>query len=515
MRKRKSVWFLILGLLIALAGCGSDGKKMMMAGNGNGDGNGDGNGNGTTMECPAGQIGTYPDCMAPPPPAPAGGHNAVIGGIVNPSTAGDPSTARPTTAPNRPGNAAGNAEAFNVTAGGLGTKPRTTIGTGPNGVNDLNLDQLDKDDMAGTPMKSLKGQFMNQDMDTTLGKFAGSVHQKSMGEGNAKTVDTLNVFTNIDAAKSETYGTYFSETNASNRDGVESATAAGVLTLSVDAATGMLSLFSGSKFPSAANQSFDTPADNTDTTAKENEFKGTFNGIAGTYACTASGGCSARTDAKSKLTLTGGWTFTPTESDLTEIKIPGVNYDSDYLSFGYWVRTTGEGDGTKYGVGTFYDGAQPIATDNRDTLVGEATYSGKAAGMYGRKTLDQYGQVESGSETSGHFTADAMLTARFGGDDIAVNKKNQIEGTVTNFMDGNTAISPNWTLKLNAAPISDVTTAFNGSTTGRGNWMGQFFGSPNAATTDDDKEYPTSVAGEFTGHFSNGHVIGAFGATKQ
>ena len=46
-----------------------------------------------------------------------------------------------------------------------------------------------------------------------------------------------------------------------------------------------------------------------------------------------------------------------------------------------------------------------------------------------------------------------------------------------------------------------------------GTWNGTFFG--NADTTDDaDEQYPTAVAGEFDGHFRNGHVAGAFGATR-
>ena len=55
---------------------------------------------------------------------------------------------------------------------------------------------------------------------------------------------------------------------------------------------------------------------------------------------------------------------------------------------------------------------------------------------------------------------------------------------------------------------------FTGSTTGNEDWQGRFFGTAGtggAATT----TLPTGVAGEFTGHFVNGHVIGAFGATKQ
>ena len=515
-------WFFLSVILLALVvgGCGGNGNGNQMTDNMDDDDD-----DTPMMECPAGQTGTYPNCMTPPPPAPAGGHNAVIAGIVNPAVAGDPSMPGPTTKPNRPGSDIDDASVFDVVAGDSGVKPRTTIriDTGANGPNDLNLDELDKDDMAGTPMKSLEGQFMNQNVDSMLGGFAGSVHEKMTGEGDARTVDTLSVFANIDAAKSQSYASYY-DGNA-NRNGVTGAHASGVLTLNTGTSTGMSSLFSGSKIPTSAGRVVSIPADDPATTGvMENEFMGMFNGVAGTFVCSTAP-CRAETDAMSKLTLTGGWMFRPTETDPTKIMLPGVQYDKDYLSFGYWVRTTGEGDDTKYGVGTFFDGSQDFSAA-LSSLEGSATYSGKAAGMYGKKTLNQYGQAVSGSETSGHFTADANLTARFGGVDIAESKQNQIEGTVTNFMDGDEMISPNWELKLNTTAVDDDISHTTTGTPGNpdGNWVAEFFGNPvnadgtataNVASTVDAENAPTGVAGEFTGHFANGHVIGAFGATKD
>ena len=74
--------------------------------------------------------------------------------------------------------------------------------------------------------KSFEGQFMNQDMDSMLGGFAGSVHEKMTGEGDKRTVDTINVFTNIDAAKSATFADYYEEA----REGT-AAVASGALNL--------------------------------------------------------------------------------------------------------------------------------------------------------------------------------------------------------------------------------------------------------------------------------------------
>ena len=64
------------------------------------------------------------------------------------------------------------------------------------------------------------------------------------------------------------------------------------------------------------------------------------------------------------------------------------------------------------------------------------------------------------------------------------------------------------------------TNTFSGATTGDGVWSGGIFGpttDDDSATTEVDEAesgYPSGVAGEFTGHFDNGHVLGAFGATK-
>ena len=49
-------------------------------------------------------------------------------------------------------------------------------------------------------------------------------------------------------------------------------------------------------------------------------------------------------------------------------------------------------------------------------------------------------------------------------------------------------------------------------TTGEGAFAGQFHGTDDSATTDVN-EKPVGVSGTFDGHFSNGSVRGAFGAT--
>ena len=87
-------------------------------------------------------------------------------------------------------------------------------------------------------------------------------------------------------------------------------------------------------------------------------------------------------------------------------------------------------------------------------------------------------------------------------------------------------INAKWSLSLDAPTAKLTSTAsdaeFGGTTTGTGGtageWAGQFYGAP-VTTGDGDNvtadDYPSSVVGEFTGHFEDGHVIGAFGATTE
>ena len=121
------------------------------------------------------------------------------------------------------------------------------------------------------------------------------------------------------------------------------------------------------------------------------------------------------------MSLSGGaWTFTPTEPEGTaKVIVAGVIPDSDYLTFGFWLRETTARDGkvtamieTLYGVGP---DDYPVATADGLTgkdLEGAATYSGGATGKFIREefTAGGDGTVVAG----GQFTATADLTAHFG-----------------------------------------------------------------------------------------------------
>ena len=235
---------------------------------------------------------------------------------------------------------------------------------------------------------------------------------------------------------------------------------------------------------------------------KENEFAGTFAGVEGTYICGAGTGnmCSATTNAKGNLmTLTDNWTFRPTAAGARG-RVQDVDIDTDYLKFGYWVQATKKSDGTtSYGVSTFASGSMAYGAnavaERVAALQGSATYAGPATGLFVRKT----GPVDAALPTSaGQFTADVGLTARFGGTGVAIADQYSVSGTVDNFQgDG---VDPNWEVDLSrarfATPTEGVGTAdaaitaydthvnsFDGSTTGKGVWMGSFFG-PSTGTND-------------------------------
>ena len=321
----------------------------------------------------------------------------------------------------------------------------------------------------------------------------------------------------------------------------------------IDAATGVLTfetngnvgkLVVGMFFDAIPNDGSRTlSGDDDDTTeaVTENEVMGTFDGVAGTYACGATGStCSASRSATGVLSLGAGWTFSPTLTGDTpsargrslaalRVDVP----DRDYLHWGYWVNSsTNDDDKPVYKISAFFGGTveTPIASAQSADLHGSAKYSGPATGAYVRKEFDDGGDPEH--IWHGKFTASASLTAYFGGGDVAANKQHTIDGEVTGFMDADgNAIDDTWSVTLKSTPFDSTdgsfdtrnANIFNGETEGdkgmAGNWQGQFFGEVvNDTDTVEDgnqSQLPSGVAGQFNGHFVNGHVLGGFGAQQD
>ena len=256
------------------------------------------------------------------------------------------------------------------------------------------------------------------------------------------------------------------------------------------------------------------------TTEEDLSFEGTFHGVPGTYECMPSP-CMVSTAADGLMSSTGGtWTFTPDSDRAAEIMIDLP--DAEHLYFGWWLKEPTDAEGS-YAFKTFSGGTVPFAVGNKftsgnnDELLGTASYRGRAAGQY--VTKDFSGGVLSGG-IAGVFTATAVLTANFGGDDIALNDQFNIRGSVTAFRDveRNRALK-GWSVTLNKVDLAagsatfggtagDTTTATLGGVTGPGTWAGAFFGNAGA----DGK--PGAVAGVFDAHLPAAHIAGGFGAAN-
>ncbi len=388
------------------------------------------------------------------------------------------------------------------------------------------------------------------DAPASIAGWAGATYTRTTETGGVTNVDTVVKYNdkapNTDASFSDYFGT-----NAASRDGVEGDTD-GVLTLSTDQ-TGNHGLFSISFGLDARGQTLDITHDDLDTPTTETStsYKGTFTGVPGTFTCTTT--CSVSSDQMdgNLITLTGEWTFKPDGlldnigGDLTgdalaaalmRVMVPGVVPDPDFMILGYWMRMSTAADGeVTHSMLPIHDGLRDFG-DVPNTVLGTATYSGPATGLYMKKSLTPDGQPTD-PFTSGQFTADALLTARFSGGEVASNHAFSIDGTISDFKDGGYEINDQWVVNLNRRMIGDdndepqrnigaADAASHGTGTGgtfddvtdggplgsaAGSWSGMFHGDSG---TENDVQ-PASASGMFDGHFSNGHVRGAFAANRQ
>lgn len=378
--------------------------------------------------------------------------------------------------------------------------------------------------------------------------WTGGVYTHTSEDGN--TVHTVTKYNDKAADMDEAYSTFFTNAaSTTHRAGVAvSSQTNGVLDIDEADVNGNHELFAGTTFPGAPNT--------TTSHTGAQSITGAFRGISGIFKCGDS--CTSTKNMDGDLSgLSDGWTFVPTVIDgldptdtseggglamineaLMALMVPGVKQDADFMIFGYWEHsfTDAEGETTERML-PFADGKRDFgdltATADRDNnpdtaataVLGTARYEGPATGLYMRKTITSQGLVDQdGPFTSGQFTADAILTANFGGDDVAVNNQFSIDGTISNFMDGDVTIDGDWVVNLNR-PEDDGSTAgtnesrnidpdagtFTGVTDGGtlddpanvGDWSGTFHGDSTAA-------HPASASGIFDAHFRNGHVRGAF-----
>ena len=416
---------------------------------------------------------------------------------------------------------------------------QTTVGT----------DELDKNDPSIKNANEFQTKSSSSSID--LMGYEANMYERRTTKG---ATDTLTVYTDVEEPGDEAYNMYFASTTADDLNGIESVvdedntdsdavkTTYNTVTFTQTEIASVVKQMKGSKVPTGPNQSYDIE------TGDSNAFNGTFYGIPGKYTCTST--CEFDSDKDGAITLTGTLTFQPnaTNNDTQDAHVVAdVHPDEDYLSFGYWVQSMPMGSGTKYGVSVFSGGSMPYGGENADTQIkelhGKATYDGSATGLYARKelTVEDGRAVVGTSVAAGQFSADVSLTAYFGNEianvedaaDVAASQTYSINGTVDNFQDMNRdMVDSSWAVSLNKAEFEaggTATNTFDGTTGGgvetQGMWTGGFFGDSTNVTGAPDgdlrtpgtinaTQYPSGVAGEFTGHFNNGHVIGAFGASR-
>ena len=425
------------------------------------------------------------------------------------------------------------------------------ISTDLGGVISYGTDKLGVDDKTADG-ESIEGQFSVPTAASAIAGWTGTIQSKTADN----VMTELVVYSDAEDPKEQAYMMYFGTANAPADPGPDNPRPAivsainttaegaeddgikdGTLTLAGTNSAELgdeAALFGGSVFGFTGTTQSVPGDDDGDTDAKENERAGTFAGVPGTFTCGATGSsCTLTKNSKGELTGIGaGWTFRP-DGTASNIKVQDVIKDADYLAYGYWLETTTKTDGSMtYGVNVFATGNKEFASESIGTLVKSATYTGNATGIYAEKDFSTGAGVPS---AAGQFTAVATLTAMFGGNDVTVNDQFTISGTVNSFRntDGDVISGNAWSVNLNKSDFSGraegVTTgspggtfanSFGGSTNGGGSWTGMFYGPTTADDTNtaDVNEaatgYPSGVAGEFNAHFGNGHVIGAFGATR-
>ena len=278
-----------------------------------------------------------------------------------------------------------------------------------------------------------------------------------------------------------------------------------------------------------------------DVTTYDISVSGTYDGVSGTYTCSAcliedgdddeSDITAADFDAGDWVMLSGNersfvsgdWSFKPGSIN------SGVRQDQDteYLYFGIWVEEPNLASG-EHDYEFITGGSSPFAAVG--DLSGTAKFSGGAVGKY--VTRDQVGD----NAKIGTFTAAANFTAVFGTDPT-------LEGRITDFRNGSEALT-GWSVYLGGAnnqpatftggTLSDQTASARiGGVSATGTWDATLYGTDNPGREELDTDttkypparYPMADLAGLVGNFhatnnttaedATAALAGAFAATPQ
>ena len=240
--------------------------------------------------------------------------------------------------------------------------------------------------------------------------------------------------------------------------------------------------------------------------------------IAGTFDCvdpttcrvqrSGTGNNGEHVTGQTKVTSISGYRFTGTGTTAEVLS----KLDDTWLAFGVWLTETVVDNGVNtYAFGAFADGGAAVGANGEpsavDSVTGNATYTGKAAGVHSTATEVEF------------FHADATFNAKFGdGTEIGT-----ITGMIHNIMSGGRPVGDNIELVVADPGATSLTPniltggTFSGrarmTDTGRdddsgediyrmtGGWSGTFYNHMADDTTttplDESTRAPGSVAGTF------------------
>ena len=274
----------------------------------------------------------------------------------------------------------------------------------------------------------------------------------------------------------------------------------------------------------AESQQLSFNFDNTSTADQDeaDEVRGTYNGAQGTYRCNGSAQCTVTSDSEGEISsMSAGWVFTPDPGATSPTQ------DEEFLHYGFWLmRTTDREGAVNYDEVQTFAGSSVARSGSLATVTGRATYAGGATGVYVR-TRFKPTDATIDTATSGHFSADANLTAHFGQFDkegctraqcgaIAPYLLNSVTGTIDNFqLSGGEQNAWSVALEGETTPTTGLVsgTTDPGETGSAGEFSAAFHGP--TADSDNNPIHPHTLVGEFNANFGNGVVAGAFGARKQ
>ena len=354
-----------------------------------------------------------------------------------------------------------------------------------------------------------------------------TMHVRTMpadGDGNVA-AEVVVVSTDIEAPKATPFAMVPGQALTVDADGVPASgndavafDPGGALNSDVQGDAAVLAKIMSSAFASRTEAQLtfggDDPADDTDTA---DTAPGSYNGATGTYKC--AGGavdCTVTINATGMLTaMSDGWIFTPGTGATSDVP------DADYLHYGFWLKKTTDAMGAvTYDEVETFAASSITASGAVGSVTGEATYRGGTTGVYVKNVFKPDGTVARA--TSGHFAADANLTAIFGQVNdtsgvgtIAPNRLYTLDGTIDNFrLSGGEANM--WSVALHGditAGSGEASGTAKGGVEGNDGSFSATFHGP-VTDTNGQAVQPHTVVGEFNTSFSDGSVAGAFGTRK-